>query len=301
MAVRVETARLRAEQVLRALIWVQEDPSGAHGLEQVADIACMSPFHFHRVFRDIVGETLDDHVRRIRMEFAAHHLRLSPYGIADLSARTGYANHAAFTRAFRSHFGTSPVEYRRRYGFGDWNLSQAYGDATPFERKFSVERKVWTGSAVERLPNLTVAFVRQVGPYRDLHRPFGRLARWATRRGLWTRSPVLIGAAHDDQAVTPPDRMRYDACLVVPDRVQGDSEVGVRTLRGGDYATATLIGGCAATWEGRGQWLACSYAKAIGRRVAKAPALEMYFRSPLDVAPEEVVCDLMIPLEPSRG
>ena len=108
---------------------------------------------------------------------------------------------------------------------------------------------------------------------------------------------MLIGAAHDDPAVTPAPSLRYDACLLVPDGVVGDGEVGVRTLRGGDYATGSLIGGCAATWEGQGQWLACTYARHIGRQVAKAPALEIYFRSPLEVPPHEVVCDLMIPLE----
>ncbi|MGV3615703.1 MAG: AraC family transcriptional regulator [Fimbriimonas sp.] len=297
MAVRAETARIRAEQILRALVWVQDDPAGAPGLERVADFACMSPFHFHRIFREIVGETLDDHIRRLRMEFAAHHLRLSPTGIADLSARTGYANHAAFTRAFRTHFDSSPVAYRRAFRHGEWTIEEAFGGAMANERNFSLERRIWGGSAVERLPALRVAFVRQLGPYRGLHRPFARLARWASRRGLWDRTPVLIGAAHDDPAVTPAHQMRFDACLLVPDRVEGDGEVGVRHLRGGDYATASLVGGCAATWEGHGQWLACSYAKAIGRRVAKAPALEIYFRSPLDVAPNEVACDLMIPLE----
>lgn len=290
---------MRAEQVLRALIWVQDDPAESHGLEQVAHVACMSPFHFHRVFRDLVGETLDDHVRRLRMEYAAHHLRLSPLGVAELSARTGYANHAAFTRAFRTHFGRSPIGYRRQHAHGDWTKLEAFGDRIPTERPFSLERKVWGGSAIERLPALRVAFVRQLGPYRDLHRPFARLARWATRRGIWSRQPILIGAPHDDPAVTPSHRIRFDACMVVPDRIEGDDEVGVRNLRPGDYATASLLGGCAATWEGHGQWLACSYAKLIGRQVAKAPALEFYFRSPLEVAPNEVSCDLMIPLEPA--
>lgn len=299
MSVRVETARLRAEQVLRALVWVQDDPAESHGLEQVADVACMSPFHFHRVFRDLVGETLDDHVRRLRMEYAAHHLRMSPFAVADLSGRTGYANHAAFTRAYRTHFGASPIQYRREFAHGDWTKPEAFGGKTPYERPFTLERKIWSGAAVERLPGLRVAFVRQLGSYRDLHRPFARLARWASRRGVWPKNPILIGAAHDDPAVTPTERIRFDACLVVPDRVTGDSDVGIRTLRPGDYATASLLGGCAATWEGHGQWLACSYAKLVGRQVAKAPALEIYFRSPLEVPPHEVTCDLMIPLEPA--
>lgn len=71
-------------------------------MEELARVACFSSFHFHRIFAAMTGETLADHVRRLRLERAA------------LDA--GYEAHEAFTRAFKAAYGVSPVEFRRAKG-----------------------------------------------------------------------------------------------------------------------------------------------------------------------------------------
>src|SRR5262249_53321885 len=95
---------------------------------------------------------------------------------------------------------------------------------------------------IERVPPRRVAFLRHVGPYQAVGPSFQRLAGWAGRRGLFGPHTLMLGVCHDDPEVTPPDKVRYDCCVTVGDGVQGEGEVGVRTLEGGECAVVTHRG-----------------------------------------------------------
>lgn len=79
---------------------------------QLAQVACCSEHHFHRVFRAVVGESLMDHVRRLRLEKAAFRLRSSRDPIAHIGIDAGYGSQEAFTRVFQAYFGLPPRIFR---------------------------------------------------------------------------------------------------------------------------------------------------------------------------------------------
>src|SRR5262245_59232504 len=87
---------------------------GALDLECLGQRAGLSPFHFHRVFRGMVGETPLELIRRLRMERAAWRLARSTGSITDIAFDAGYETHEAFTRAFRASYSTSPSGFRQR-------------------------------------------------------------------------------------------------------------------------------------------------------------------------------------------
>jgi AraC family transcriptional regulator len=99
---------------------------------------------------------------------------------------------------------------------------------------------------------------------------------------------------HDDPEVTPPDKVRYDACLVVDDRFQPEGEVGLQEI-GGDYAVATHRGPYDALGEVYawvcGQWLPGS-----GRELRSAASVEVYQNSPQEAKPAELLTDIHLPL-----
>src|SRR5262249_28966351 len=76
--------------------------------------AMLSPLHFHRVFRGIVGETPLELHRRLRMERAAYQLATSDLTVTRVAFDAGYETHEAFTRAFRQCHGATPSAFRRR-------------------------------------------------------------------------------------------------------------------------------------------------------------------------------------------
>ena len=82
-------------------------------IQQLADVAHVSPWHFHRVFRALTGTPLGEAIRAIRPEFCAHELRMTTATISALALDCGYESGEALSRAFRRSFGVSPSVYRR--------------------------------------------------------------------------------------------------------------------------------------------------------------------------------------------
>ena len=81
-------------------------------LDALATRAGWSPFHLHRAFRRMVGETPKQYTLRLRLEGAAARMLASDDSIVDVALAAGFNSHEVFTRAFRRHFGRTPAEYR---------------------------------------------------------------------------------------------------------------------------------------------------------------------------------------------
>lgn len=67
-------------------------------LDELAGVASFSPYHFHRVFRGMVGEPVKEYVRRLRLERAAMRLHAGA-AVTEVAFEAGYESHEAFTRA----------------------------------------------------------------------------------------------------------------------------------------------------------------------------------------------------------
>src|SRR5687768_15821101 len=104
-----ETYRHR---ILKVQLFIQEHLDEDLSLERLARLAHFSPFHFHRLFRALVGEGVYEYVRRLRLERAAVLLKSTDRDVTAVAFDAGYETHEAFTRAFRRHFGLAPSRYR---------------------------------------------------------------------------------------------------------------------------------------------------------------------------------------------
>ncbi|MGE0327887.1 MAG: helix-turn-helix domain-containing protein [Polyangiaceae bacterium] len=95
-------------RLMRVIDHVHDHPAEDLNLDRLARVAALSPYHFHRVFRGITGETLAHMVRRVRMERAATLLTFGTLPIAEIAQTVGYPNVASFTRAFSEMYGLPP-------------------------------------------------------------------------------------------------------------------------------------------------------------------------------------------------
>ncbi len=85
---------------------------GAHlddplDLDALAAVACFSPYHFHRIYRSVMGETAAETMRRLRLHRASGEIIQSTTPVARIARRAGYGSVAAFTRAFTSAYGVA--------------------------------------------------------------------------------------------------------------------------------------------------------------------------------------------------
>ncbi|MCK9526604.1 MAG: helix-turn-helix domain-containing protein [Limnochordia bacterium] len=80
--------------------------------EDISKEIGMSMYHFHRIFKSWVGESILDYLTRRRLTEAARQLRFTNDRIIDIAMQYGYRSQEAFTRAFEGRFGINPGEYR---------------------------------------------------------------------------------------------------------------------------------------------------------------------------------------------
>jgi AraC family transcriptional regulator len=105
-----------------------------------------------------------------------------------------------------------------------------------------------------------------------------------------------VGISHDDPEVTPPAKLRYDACLAVDEEFAPRTDIGVQIVEGGDYAMTTHTGPynqLGRTYaEFLGQWMPHS-----GHELRNAPCLEVYLNDPGSTPAEELLTDIYAPLQ----
>lgn len=149
---------------------------------------------------------------------------------------------------------------------------------------------------IRQIDEQRVAFIRHIGPYAECGPAWEKLCAWAGPRGLLGPNVRMLGLCHDDPQVTPPDQIRYDACIVVDDSFEPDGEVEVQTIAGGEYAVTLHAGpyeNLSQTYmELCGQWI-----PSHGREMRSAPDFEVYLNDPQTTAPEDLLTEIYVPLE----
>jgi AraC family transcriptional regulator len=241
----VDQADLRRQEYVgrinRVLDYVRQNSAGDLRLETVARVANFSPYHFHRTFKAIVGETLNDYVRRLRAQRAAGKLIHNPtMTITEIAIACGYSSPSSFAREFRRQFGVSASQFREGgtaslEHFRDELVERGY----VMQSRHPERTKMVFRVEVREEPPRHVAYIRHVGNYSEIGGAFGRLARWAGPRGLFRHPETrMLAVYHDSPDVTPAEKLRSDACITVPEGTKVKRDIGVMSLPGGTYATA---------------------------------------------------------------
>jgi AraC family transcriptional regulator len=210
------------------------DPRADLSLEAVARVAAMSPYHFHRSFRAIVGDPLQAWVRRLRLERAATLLVHSRWPVAEVGVAAGYETQAAFTRAFTRQFGVPPAKFRARSGQTPWLLPPGEGS-----------RRTEHGVLVTALPERRLACVRHVGDLATLSRVLGPLVELAERSDWFGADAWAVLVFYDDSQVVDPVQWRIDVGWPVPAGVTLPDGFSSVLVPEGDYAVATAAGNAA--------------------------------------------------------
>lgn len=287
------------QRILRVLLHIQDNLDEALKLEELAALAHFSPYHFHRVFRGMVGESLAEHLRRIRLERAAARLKLGEDNVTHQAFDAGYESLEAFSRAFRRRFGVAPSDFRSRRAVARAEASPsgvhypADGEDLSFQPLESDGARM--DVKIETRDAQRVAFVRHVGPYQECGKAWQALCERLGPEGRLGPNSQFIGISHDDPDVTPADKLRYDACVPVDESFEAAGEVGVQTVNGGPYAVAMH--------EGPYERLSETYAHLLGqwlpgqeRKLQNSPCLEVYLNDAKTTPPEKLLTAVCVPL-----
>ena len=292
------------------------DHIGAHlgeelTLAALARVAAFSPFHFHRVFRVVTGETLFGFIQRLRLERSASVLLAVPdRSVLEVALDHGFSSAATFARAFRVHFGMSATAWRHG-GAKRWparrRLHRKLGKHlrkpgnAPARRAAHTAPRRRKGEAmnvrVQELPPQRVAYMRYVGPYgaHGIPELWERFVTWMLAHGLDPATTTRLGVAHDDPAITQAEKCRYDACAVVRDDFQPDRSVNVANVPGGRFAVWSFNG---TAHEIQGAWdrVFAGWLPDSGYQPDDRPCLEIYRGRAYDEKTGIFRCELYLPV-----
>ncbi len=283
---RASTAADYSRRLVRVAEHIGENLDRRIELEELAEIACFSVYHFHRIYRAMMGETVHETAMRLRMQRASSDLKRSDRPMLEIARRAGYSSVAAFARAFRGHFGAPPAAFRRD------DPGSSRGDL-PHGARVILEPV-----AIRQVPALRIAAIRYKGPLPDIGATFERLRAWARPRGLIGPGANAIAAFYDIEPAPPQVELMVDADvgMVVAADVKGDDLVKVIEIGGGRYAVLSYRGPYSANGAAYqalfGQWLPAS-----GEEPADAPHYEFYVNDTHHTGPADLVTELRLPLK----
>lgn len=283
---RPATARSYAARIARVIAALHAAPDRDWRLEELAAIACFSPFHFHRVYRAICDETPEETRRRLLLHRAAGDLIRSARGMEQIARRAGYRSVAAFTRAFATSHGRPPAAYRSGRGTGRMSSTRRKEEqamTAQYDVTFAEE------------PGRVLIGVAHRGAYQHIGAAFERLGALAHGAGLDPGRP-MIGVYYDDPATVAEKDLRAFAALESSADAPAPPGAERRDLASGPAASIVHIGPYAElpqAWDWfYGQWLPQS-----GREPADAPPYEVYLNDPRDTPPARLQTRIVIPLK----
>lgn len=206
-------------------------------LAELGRAAQLSPFHFHRVYRALTGETIGRTVARLRLVRALQLLSDPARSVTDAALAVGYETSQAFARAFRQAFGVSPSELRAqpaRLADELVRLSRAPVEETMPGSSLQVE--------VVSLEPFALVATRNTGDFAELAVAYEALFGWAAQHGLIECIAGIYGVPRQDRRDTPPAECEFDCALAFStEATAGDGTVPL-TLGGDLWARLRHVG-----------------------------------------------------------
>lgn len=271
------------DRINRAIDYIVQNLDQPLRLDVVAKAACFSPFHFHRVFKILIGETLNQFVKRLRLERALRMLSHRPdQSLTEIAPACGFASLSDFSRSFKERFGVSPSGFDLQ-SFRAMHREELES-ATFGAAAHRVER-LPTGAnpdgfqvQLKPIPARCVAYIRVLEPFRPgvVRDAFRRLEEWAGPRGL--ADGQWLGYMWDDPEIVALEDCRYDVGLEVPD-VQPEGEVGRFEFPPMLMAQVEVRGGVELELRAL-DWLFRSWLPSSGYVPAEQPCFESFLGRP---------------------
>jgi AraC family transcriptional regulator len=283
---KIQTQESYHDRFNRVLDYVYAHLEDDVSIDRLAEIACLSPYHWSRIYSAMYGETIAATIRRLRLQRAADRLANTDLEISTIAARAGYSSTDTFGRAFTNMFSAAPAAYRNKGSHAAFKAANEVGDATGFP------------VVIERVPERRCAGIDHIGSYMEIDHAMRRLFTELSACHALPAQPAMVGVFFDDPDLRPTKELRSRACLAVANSVTIDAPLVETVLRGGQYAKLSYTGPYAAMRDAY-RWLLGMWLPASGYIPDCAPIFEAYLNDPREVPQNELRTDIHLPLKAS--
>lgn len=252
-------------------------------LNQLAEVACLSPYHWHRIYHAIQGETVVATVKRLRLHRAAGFLAHTSMPIEEVARKSGYQNVQSFSRIFKSQYALPPVQYRQKGSHTRFQLNNKEGEFAMYD------------VTIKTIPLMRAATVAHVGSYMQISRAFETVYGWLNARNLLRPELRAVGIYYDDPASVAEEQLRSRAGVIVDNDFIIDAPLQASDIAPGSYAVLRFKGPYA-DMKAAYEWLYGVWLVQSGKEPGDAPVFEEYLNNPRNTAPNELLTDIYLPL-----
>ena len=238
--------------VNKALQYIDENLDTDLSLEKISEVACFSPFHFHRIFKAVTNETLNAYIVRKRIEKVASVLMHKPeVSITELSVQFGFNSNSSLTRAFKKHYHISPSEFRKKNNsrfskIGKIESKNGQEQVVFEEYICSIDHlKNWIEMnakiEIREMAKLELAYVTSIG-VQNIAPAYDTLVKWATPLGLLKHPDTkMVTIYHDSFKTTSPEKVRMSACITLTEPVKVSGNIGKTSIEKGKFIVGSFV------------------------------------------------------------
>jgi len=282
-------------QIQKVTYYIENHLNDDLDVRMLAKIAGYSHFHFCRIFKLSVGESMISYAIRLRLERASSEVRRGKKSMIEIALDAGYQTPTGFLKAFKVRFGTTPTEYK----------------STAKVQHYIYKEKTMTNAKIVHREEAHVVFTRELGSYeKSSDIAWKRLSGQMEGLGeQFVKTPPsfemdlkkgegeALGICHDNPKVTDENNLRYDAAL-------GWGEAEVKELEKYGFKTKKIAGGKFATvsyqcqkegaenaWYGLYAWI-----EKNGYEFRDEPAFEKYLNAWNETDKSKIKTEIYVPI-----
>ena len=217
-----KTAENYRQRLTRVIDYMYQHLDRDLDVNTLADVAAMSPYHFHRIYRQVAQEPINTTVRRMRLQFAAAELLRTDSDLAVIANQVSYGSAEAFARAFKKYFGQSPSEFRTTHGndqaFDPSKVPMLPNGPKTYLNPYGVEL------ATE--PSFWLLGYDHQGSYESIGQSFEKIFQYAKTHNLWRAETRSFGLYFDDPLSVPDEDLRSVACMTIDQSLISQFPIG---------------------------------------------------------------------------
>lgn len=284
---------LHRSRINDALYEIHKDIAKPLSAAYLAKVSAYSEAHFHRVFKQVVGESVHQYVRRVRMEFAANQLMFDgEANVDEIAQKCGFSSLSSFSRAFKATFHETPGQWRQSSENHRVPLSFRLDEDKARHYQVQVQTPLPRPSVVFTQPQM-MAYVRHRGYDRGIRQAWHQLLEWAEQeqRSVTTQ----IGLHHSNPAWVALEHCHYVACIAIDKPVRVRGQVNQLIIPGGRHAVFHLAGKYGDMLPKIGQILS-QWLPQSGFKLAATPAYARYQTNHFTDPDERFELDFYLPI-----
>jgi AraC family transcriptional regulator len=292
-------------RICNALIYIDENLEKKLNLENISKKAHFSPFHFHRLFSIVIGETLNNYINRKKIEKAASFLLYQKEKtITEISEIVGFSSLSSFSKAFKKFYGISPLKFKDESPDKYSKICKL--DSKNGQVEVSFEQyicninnalnwlKMNAKTEVKNIEQLQLATISHKGKMEEISSVYDRLIKWAVPKGLINKQTKMVTIYHDSPKITNPNNLRLSACIVLNTPIKPTGEVNSRTIE----TTKCIVSRFEITpyqfkqaWESNFVWMIEN-----GYKKSMLDPFDIYYNNAAEHPENKFIVDLCIPV-----